>query len=195
VYNTSDYSLKNTINLGKGLSETTFSSDGMMAFACNTTDGTVSLIDANSKMIHSTITVGTDPVGAWASSNGKMYVDNELSKTISEISVSGMNVTQTISLAFTPAYVAYSTHHSELWVTDATNGRVVYYSLISGVWTLKGSITTGANAHAIAFSANGEIAYITNQNANTVSVIDVINHSVSKTITVGTKPNGLTLKM
>lgn len=195
VYNTTDWSLQNTINVGKGLSEVTFSNDGSMAFACNTMDGTVTLIDASTKMIHTTLTVGTDPVGAWSANNGNMYVDNEMSQTISEISVSAMNVTSTINLGFKPAYAAYSTHHSELWVTDATNGKVVRYNKVGNTWNVVGSITTGADAHAIIFSNNGEVAYITNQGANTVSVIDVSNINITKTIAVGLKPNGVVIKM
>lgn len=194
VYKTSDWSLQNTINVGKGLSEVTFSNDGTMAFACNTTDGTVTLIDANLKTIHTTLTVGADPVGAWSASNNKMYVDNELSKTISEISVSSMSATATINLGFKPGYVAYHTASGELWVSDATNGKVVYYTLIGGIWTAKGNISTGSDAHAIAFNLDGTKAYVTNQGAGNVSVINVATHTVSQTIIVGSKPNGIVLK-
>jgi YVTN family beta-propeller protein len=194
VYKTSDWTLQNTINVGKGLSEVTFSNDGTMAFACNTMDGTVTLIDANSKMIHTTLTVGTDPVGAWSASNGKLYVDNEMSQTISEISVSGMNVTSTINLGFKPGYVAYHTASGELWVSDATNGKVIYYTIVGSVWTLQGNISTGADAHAIAFNNEGTKAFVTNQGEGTVSVIDVDSHSVQKTIKVGQKPNGIVIR-
>lgn len=194
VYKTSDWSLQSTINVGKGLSEVTFSNDGSMAFACNTMDGMVTLIDANSKMIHTTLTVGADPVGAWTASNGKMYVDNETSQTISEITVSSMSVTATINLGFKPGYAAYNSTNGELWVSDATNGKVAYYTFDGSNWNLQNTITTGADAHAIAFTANGSTAYVTNQGANTVSVIDVATHTVSKTITVGSKPNGIAIK-
>lgn len=194
VYKTSDWSLQNTINVGKGLSEVTFSNDGSMAFACNTKDASVTLIDASTKMIHTTLTVGADPVGAWSASNGKMYVDNELSQTISEISVSGMNVTSTINLGFKPGYVAYHTASGELWVSDATNGKVVYFILVGSVWTMQGNISTGNDAHAIAFNSDGTKAYITNQGAGSVSVVDVPTHTVSETITVGSKPNGIAIK-
>ena len=50
---------------------------------------------------------------------------------------------------------------------------------------------TGAGAHAIAFSGDGKTGYISNQTANTVSVIDVATHKVVKTINIGTKPNGM----
>ncbi|MBC7450513.1 MAG: hypothetical protein H7259_03395, partial [Cytophagales bacterium] len=45
-----------------------------------------------------------------------------------------------------------------------------------------------------AFSADGMTAYITNQSANSVSVADVMNHTETKEIGVGTKPNGITIK-
>jgi len=194
IYKTSDWSLQNTINVGKGLSEVTFSNDGSIAFACNTMDGTVTLIDANTKMIQTTLTVGVDPVGAWSASNGKMYVDNEMSQTVSEISVSSMTVTNTINLGFKPGYVAYHTSSGELWVSNATDGKVVYYTLVSGVWTLQGSIVTGADAHAITFNSDGTKAFITNQGAGSVSVIDIATHIVSQTIAVGSKPNGIVIK-
>jgi YVTN family beta-propeller protein len=37
--------------------------------------------------------------------------------------------------------------------------------------------------------------YVTNQTANTVSVVNVTNHTVTKTISVGKKPNGIVIKM
>jgi YVTN family beta-propeller protein len=194
VYKVADWSLLHTINVGKGLSEVTFSHDGTMAFAANTMDGTISMIDASSKMIHSTIPVGLDPIGAWPASNGHMYIDNEMSQTISEIAVSSASVVSTINLGFMPGYVAYNTPHNELWVSDATNGKVVYYKKVAGIWTMQGSITTGANAHAISFSADESIAFVTNQNAHNLSKIDVATHTVLHTVAVGTKPNGIAIK-
>ncbi len=194
VYSTSDWTVQNTINVGAGLSEVTFSSDGTMAFACNTDDGTVTLIDATTKTIHATLTVGDDPVGAWPASNGKMYVDNETSQTVSEITVSSMSITSTIDLGFKPGYVAYNSTNGELWVSDATNGKVEYYTFGGGVWSSQGGIATGADAHAIAFNADESLAYVTNQGANTVSVIDVATHTVIATINAGTKPNGVAIK-
>lgn len=193
VYKTSDWTLQNTIYVGKLPSEVTFSNDGSKAYVANSKDGTVSVIDPVTKTVIQTISTGIDPVGAWPATNGKMYADNEGSQTVSEIDVITNTVTATINLGFTPGYVAYNTANSELWVSDATNGRVVYYSFISNVWTFQGSITTGANAHAIAFSTDNNKAYVTNQDANTVSIINVSTHSVTTTVNVGSKPNGIIL--
>ncbi len=193
VYKTSDWTLQNTINVGKLPSEVTFSNDGSKAYVANTKDGTVSVIDPVTKTVLQTIATGINPVGAWPASNGKMYADNEGSQTVSEIDVLTNTVTATINLGFMPGYVAYNAGNSELWISDATNGKVVYYSLISNTWTLQGNITTGANAHAIAFSADNSKAYVTNQDANTVSIINVLTHAVTTTVNVGLKPNGIVL--
>lgn len=194
VYNTSDYSLKNTINVGRSPSELTFSFDGSMAFAANTMDATVTMIDPATKAIMATIPVGTDPVGAWPAPNGKMYVDNESAMTVTEIDVASATVTSTFDLGFMPGYVSYSTQHNEIWVSDATNGKIVYFENTGGVWSPVGSISTGTNAHAIVFTNDGTRAYVSNQGASSVSVIDVVNHAKLQDITVGGKPNGMVIK-
>ncbi len=194
VYRTSDFTLTHTISVGKAPSELTFSHDGTAAFSANTGDGTVSMIDPASKAVLRVIPVGEDPVGAWPAPNGKMYVDNERSETVSEIDVKSGDVTATIDLNFMPAYAAYSITRDELWVTDATHGMVVRYAKTNGVWERIGDITTGTNTHAIAFSAGGKLAYVTNQGANTLSVVDVQTLSVTKTLQVGEQPNGLAIR-
>ena len=194
VYNTTNFTLKKTIKVGKQPSEVTFSADGSLVFVANTGDATVSVIDPTAKTVKTTIPVGLAPVGAWAASNGKMYCDNETDKTISEIDVATQKVTETISLGFKPGYVAYNSLTKELWVSDATNGKVVYYQIISGKWAKQGDITTGADAHAITFTDDLKTAYVTNQGAGTVSVIKTSDHKITTTITVGSKPNGIVLK-
>lgn len=193
VYKTSDWTLQNTINVGKLPSEVTFSNDGSKVYVANTKDGSVSIIDPTSKIVLQTINTGVNPVGAWAATNGKMYADNEGSQTVSEIDVLTNTITATLNLGFTPAYVAYNSSNLELWISDVTNGKVVYYTLVSGVWTMQGSTITGTNAHAIAFSTDGSKAYVTNQDANTISVINVATHTVTATVNTGSKPNGIVL--
>jgi YVTN family beta-propeller protein len=194
VYETSNYTELKTIAVGKMPSELTFSADGSRVFVANTGDATLTIIDPVAKTVLHTVTVGLDPVGAWPAANGKMYVDNETSQTVQEIDVVSAMVTATIDLGFKPGYAAFQAHHQELWVTDATHGQVVYFKFENGHWIKKGDIVTGADAHAIVFSSNNQTAFVTNQGANTVSVIDIGSHSKTKDITVGSKPNGLVLK-
>ena len=194
IYSTTDWKKQKEILVGKLTSEVTFAPDGSKVYAANTDEATVSVIDPTTKTVLTTISVGTTPVGAWPASNGKMYVDNETSKTVSEIDVATNLVTATINLGFTPAYVAYNTQHFELWVSDSDNGKVIYYKFVAGIWTKDGEISTGTDAHAMVFTADGSKAYVTNQGANTLSVLDVSAHTKIKDIPVGSKPNGIVLK-
>jgi YVTN family beta-propeller protein len=194
VFKTSDYSKIAEVATGKMPSEVTFSADGSRAFVANTEDGTVTMINPATKAVMQAIAVGQDPIGAWPGADGNMYVDNETGQSISVISVATGVVTATIPLGFKPGYAAYHPHHQELWVSDATNGKVAYYGLESGVWTKKGDFATGADAHAIVFLADNKTALVSNQGAGTVSVIDIENHAKTIDITVGSKPNGMVLK-
>lgn len=195
VYDASTYQLKNTIAVGMQPAEVTFSYDGSMAFVANGSDSSVTAIDAANKTVMATIPVGSDPVGAWPGSDNKMYVDNEEGQTISVIDVSSMSVVETVTLGFMPGMASYNGSMGELWVSDPDNGKVHWWTWNTGMnmYMHGGAFATGAGAHAIAF--NGMTAYVTNQLAGTVSVCDVMTHAVTKTITVGTKPNGICLKL
>lgn len=194
VYDANTFAIKNTITVGEDPAEITFSTDGTKAYVCNGGSNTVSIINPTTKAIIATINVGTDPVGAWPASNGKMFVDNEMSQTISIVDVASNNVVGTVNLGFMPGYAAYNSATNELWVTNPTAGKVVYYMDMGGnTWMKNGEIATGAGAHAIGF--NGSFGYVTNQLGNTVSVINPVAHTVVKTLNVGKKPNGIAFKM
>ena len=195
VYNAENYSLTSTIAVGKMPAELTFSFDGSKAYVANGDDDNVSVIDVTSKSVISVIPVGDNPVGAWTGKDNKMYVDNEDGQSISVIDVSTNKVIQTIPLGFMPGMVAHNQVKNELWVSDPMNSKIHYYSWNSGTWIPNGTLSTGLGAHAIAFTSDGATAYITNQMAHTVSVVDVNTHAVTKSIPVGKKPNGLVIRM
>jgi YVTN family beta-propeller protein len=194
VYDATTWTVKNTITVGKGLSEVTFSANGSLVFAANTDENTVSVIDIATKSVVKTLTVGTTPVGAWAGSNGKMFVDNEVGKSISVIDVATKAVESTINLGFKPGYAAYNTKNTELWVSDADNGKVVFFKFENNIWTKKSELATGTDAHAIAFSTDETTAFVTNQGAKTVSIINVAAKTKTKDVVVGDKPNGILVK-
>jgi YVTN family beta-propeller protein len=177
-----------TIAVGDEPSEVTFSSSGTYGFVANTASDSVTVIEAATGAVVKTLPVGDAPVGAWPASDGRMYVDNEGGRSLSVIDVATLEVVRTLDLGFTPAVAARSPA-GELWVTDTDSGKIVVFDPSSGART--GEIATGAGAHAIAFSADGSKAYVTNQTAGTVSVVTIASKVVAKTISVGSKPNGL----
>lgn len=196
VYDAASYTLKATIDVGMMPAEVTFSADRSKAYVCNGMDNSVTIINPSSKAVITTIAVGEDPVGAWVGNDGNMYVDNEKGESISVISVASNTVIQTIDLGFMPGSAAHNNTKKELWVTDPDNSKVHYWTWDSGMnmWMHGGAFVTAAGAHAIAFTSDGNTAYITNQMASSVSVVDVVNHTKTKDILVGKKPNGVVIK-
>lgn len=182
---------KQSIDVGDMPAEITFTRDGKYALVADGMSDAVSVVDASSKAVVKTISVGKGPVGAWPGADGMMYVDAEEAKTVSVIDPATLAVARTIELGFTPGMVGTPPGRGEVWVTDADNGKVVFYGA-TGAKT--GEVSTGPGAHGIAFSTDASTAYVTNQFANTVSVIGVAAHAVTATIQVGQKPNGLVFR-
>jgi YVTN family beta-propeller protein len=181
------------IEVGDDPAEVTFSQDGAHAFVCNTGSGTVSIIDTSTKATMAELTVGMTPVGAWPGDDGNLYVDNEGSQSLSVIASDTLQVVRTIELGFAPAMAA-TAPAGELWVTDPTGNRVVAYEAGAPEDGPVRTVITGAGPHAIAFTPDGSKAYVTNQDGDTVSVVDVASGTVMETIPVGRKPNGMAVR-
>lgn len=195
VYDAVTMALKKTITVGMEPAEVTMSANGQYAFVANGMSNTVTVIKVADKSVIKTISVGEDPVGAWPGADNKMYVDNEKGQSISVIDVATLTVVETVKLGFTPGYAAYHSTRNELWVSQAgTGNKVAIFERVNGGWMKMSEVMTGLDAHAIAFTKDGSIAYVTNQGAATVSVVDVQTRTKKQDITVGKKPNGVVLK-
>lgn len=196
VLDATTYNIKNTIPVGMEPAEVTFSADGSKAYVANGGDDNVTVINPTTKAVIATIPVGDNPVAAWVGFDGKVYVDNEDGKTVSVIEVATNAVVQTINLGFMPGSVAHNSLKKELWVTDPDNAKVHYWTwnATQNAWVHGGLFDAGAGAHATAFTNDGNTAYVTNQLAQSVSVITVSTHSKVKDIAVGKKPNGIVIK-
>ena len=171
--------------------EVSFSFDGTKAFVCNNGSNNVSVINVTTKSVISTINVGNGPVGAWQAANNKMIVDSEDSKSITIIDVATLAIDQTMPLTFTPGMAMHQKDYNEIWITNPTNGTVQWlkWDRPMTMYMPGGEFNVGAGAHAIVFS--GTKAFITNQTAGTLAIVDIENHNLLKTINVGVKPNGL----
>lgn len=172
--------------------EVTASADGHYLFVANGGSDDVTVVDAASRSVVTTIAVGYNPVGAWPGADNVMYVDNEQEGTISAIDVASLAVVQTFELGFMPGMAALAPAGDELWVTDAEHGAITFWSLATGQIT--GAVSTGAGAHGIAFAPDGKTAFITNQHANSLSVIDVATRTIAATLTMDGEPNGLAFR-
>lgn len=196
VYDAATLNLLKEIPVGAQPAEVTFSADGKRAFTANGAAGSVTVIDRASKTVAATVPVGQNPVGAWPGSDNRMYVDNEEAESVSVLNAASLEVEQTLPLGFMPGMASLHPNQNELWVSDAENGKVVVFKRTQPNAPLIRSrdILTGAGAHAIAFSKDGETVFVTNQGANTVSIIDSVTGAKRRDLKVGAKPNGLAIR-
>jgi YVTN family beta-propeller protein len=185
---------KAKIALGSDPSEVTFSKDGQYAFVALGESSFVYVFKVSTKEIVKTIKVDAFPTNVWAGNDGKIYVENKVALSINIIDTQTLTVKEFIDVNFKPGQTAYNQSLNELWVCQSGENKVAFFERKNNVWTLKGNIETGNDAHAVTFSKDEKTAYIVNQIGNTVSVIDVANHQKLKDINVGKQPNGIVLE-
>ncbi len=183
---------KSSIRVGDMPAEVTFSVDRKQAFVANGMSNNVTVIDVATKLVVATVATGKDPVLASPGSDGRVYVDCETSKSVSVLDPVTQSVALTYDLRFTPGMAKVLPDGSGLVVTNVDDGKLVFYAV--GADTKTGEVETGAGAHGIEFSRDGTTAYVTNQLANSVSLVDLRSRAVTATIPVGKKPNGLVFR-
>lgn len=184
---------KQTINVGDMPAEVTFAKSGLLAFVANNMSNDVTVIDVATKAVMKTIPVCDGPVGAWTGNDGVMYTDCESGQALAAIDSQSLNETRRYSLGFMPGMAATPPGAvGELWVTNSDTGSVVFNTTSGDMKT--GELPTAAGAHGIGFSGDGLTAFVTNQAANNISVIDIASRTVRTTIPVGQKPNGLVFR-
>ncbi len=194
VFDANTYELLNTIPVGQMPSEVTFSDDGTKVFVTNSMSNSVFIIDANTKRVTDTIATGEKPVGAWPGMGGMMYVDNEDGQSINILNgMTGM-MTDTVHLGYVPGMVARNNMMNQMWVSDPTGGKIHCWTKTDTGYINIATIKVGMGASAMAFTEDGMVCYVTNQDEGTVSVVDVINQEEMMKIKVGKKPNSILIR-
>lgn len=194
VYDANNGTLKNRIVLGTDPTEVVFSRDGQYVFVALGESSFVYVLNAKTKLITKTIKVDAFPTNVWAGIDDKIYVENKVAQTINVIDAKTLTVVDYLDVVFTPGQIAYNQSLNELWVCQAGENKVAYFERKNNRWSLKGSIVTGNDAHAVTFTKDMKRAFVVNQKGNTVSVIDASTHTKTKDISVGGQPNGIVLK-
>ncbi len=194
IFDATNGVLKTKVALGADPSEVVFSKDGKYVFVALGESSFVYVINSQTKAIVKTIKVDAFPTNVWVGIDDKIYVENKVAQTINIIDTKTLTVVDYIDMAFMPGQIAYNQTLNELWICQAGENKVAYFERKNNLWSLKGTIITGNDAHAITFSKDMKKAFVVNQKENTVSVIDANTHLKTKDISVGSLPNGIVLK-
>jgi YVTN family beta-propeller protein len=192
IFNADDLSLIKEIQVGTDASEVTFSSDGKIAFVAAQESSFVYAIDAKTKEVAKQIKVDFFPTNVWPGNN-RVFVENKNRRSINIINSQSLATVEAIDLDFEPGFTLFHEKSESLWICDAKNNQVRFFSKNGSAWNEMEKVTTNTDAHAIAISDKYAIALIVNQRANTVSVIDLVTRKKLKEIVVGLKPNGIVL--
>lgn len=195
VYKVADWSLITTVPLGIGLAEITFCSDGDMSFTCTSGDDSVQMYDTFYKGFLMNSKLPAHPTGAWPSDHHSNFITCDGNNTVYELNADDCQTIDTLALGYKPGHIKYNSSKSEMWLTDVTNGKVHWFKEINSHWTEQGTILVGSNPRWIAFSDDEKIAFVANQNNNSVSIINVSNHAVTSTIAVGISPSSIAVKL
>ncbi|MBI3640208.1 MAG: Ig-like domain repeat protein [Thaumarchaeota archaeon] len=162
-------------------------------YVTNLISNTVSVINATTENVVTTIAVGIEPYGiAYDDYNGKIYVANFGSDNISVIDPSSNTVIQTISGVTNPTGLMYDSTNQDLYVTSMTSNQVFVIDLSSN--NVIATITVGTQPDGITYDDyNGKI-YVANFGSDNISVIDPSSNTEIQKISsllVGSHPSGL----
>jgi YVTN family beta-propeller protein len=194
VFDADSYLLLNTISVGNMPAGVAFSDDGNKVYIANGMSGSITVIDAETKMVIDSIMTGQGTVGAFPGMDGMMYADNEKDMTISIINTMNDMVTDSLHLGFTPGMISRNSMMNQLWVSDPAEAKIHLWTQTGSNYMPGGYISVGSGAGAMIFSPTGETCYVSNQNDNSVSVADVEGFKEIKRIPVGEKPNSLIIR-
>lgn len=119
-------------------------------------------------------------------------VANRGAASVSLIDATTNKVTNTISISGSePMYVVYVAAKDKLYVGDRAGKKVHIINPKSK--TVEGTINVGNGVFHMWADGLGKQLWVNNDTANTISVIDLNNNTVVKTINVGMKPHDIFL--
>jgi YVTN family beta-propeller protein len=185
--NALDLTVTGFVDVGGAPLEATPSGDKILV--ANSGAGTISVVDVTTKAVVSTLTVGSQPIGAWSGTDGRAYVTSESDKKLSAIDLAGLAVVRTVDLPGTPGQAIVAADGAEVWVAIEDMGKIAI--LAQADLSPLSEITIGTRPHGLAISADRASIYLTDESAGEVIELDVATRALKRRITVGGAPNGI----
>jgi len=144
---------------GKQTRPICLSPDGTRLFAVNTPDARLSVFDVThplSPFLIAEIPVGVEPVSVNARDNDEVWVVNEVSDSVSIISVSNRIVMETLYVQDEPADVVFA--GGKAFVSAARKNQIAVFDLATRA-LLTNIVVFGENPRSLAVNTNGTKVY------------------------------------
>jgi YVTN family beta-propeller protein len=134
--------------------------------------------------------VGTMNAFEFAPGSSDVYTFNQPGARIQRFRASNLSVVWETPVGPGTASIALRPGTDELWVVDRVTSTVSVLDTQSGV--VERTLQVAAEPHMLAFTPDGERAYVTCAGSGVVDVIDVPSFSVAKSITIFSRePRGV----
>jgi len=184
VVNIANNTVVTTIPVGSFPYAVVVNQAGTFAYVTNSGDGTVSVIKTSTNTVVSTIPVPGAFTITLAPSGKTAYVGT--GDAVAVLNTVTKKVTTSIPVP-NPIGLAVTRNGAFVYVVSSSPGNVVVISTLTNA--IVAAIPVGTNIPiAVVISPDGQTAYVTNYNANTVSVIRTANNTVANTIHVSAGP-------
>ena len=162
------------------------------AYITNSESNSVSVIDATTNKVTTTIPVGSNPIGVAINPNGtKVYVVNARSSDVSVIDTATNSVVATVRAGNFPQGIVVSPNGKKVYVTNRDSNNV--FVIDTSTNTFVSTLNTGKSPAGVAVSPDGKKLYVTNYEDNTVSIFDTTTKTVITTISVGRGPKEISV--
>ncbi len=145
---------------GKQTSPVRLSPDGSRLFAVNTADNRLSVFDVSNPknpILVAEIPVGLEPVSVNPISNDEAWVVNEVSDSVSVVSVSQRIVTDTLHVKDEPSDVVFANGYA--FVSAARNNRITVFNRETHL-TVTNIPVFGENPRAMCLNSNATKLYV-----------------------------------
>ena len=154
-----------------------------------------SFIDLGSGELLATLPTGRGPHELLVSDDGRWAIGTDYSggNSLTVFDIENLQVARTIDLSDYPRPhgILFLPGQEEVIVTSEASQTLVIVNYLTG--EVVRTIGTGQDgSHMVALSENGRVAYTSNMNSNSVSVVHVVNGELITTIDVPDRPEAIT---
>lgn len=159
-------------------------------YIANQASATLSVFNALTNLLATTVATGSGPLGVAASSDGRtVVIANSGDNTITIVDAKSGNVVATTKVGNQPTGVAITPDGTTAYVANSGDNTVSAINL--GNASVTATISVGLAPFGVAVSS--QTVYVTNSFDNTVSVIAIPGNTVAATIPVGASPSGIAI--
>ncbi|MBK7660159.1 MAG: fibronectin type III domain-containing protein [Betaproteobacteria bacterium] len=162
---------------------------GPFALVTNMGVGNVSAIDLSTRRVVATVAVGASPFGiAFEPAGQRAWITDQGGTTIRALDLGSWNVSAPVTVGSYPYGIAIDPAGAYAVVSLMAEGKVAFVDLATHAVQ---AVAVGPSPAGVAL--DGARVVVANSGSNTVSVIDALTRTVTRTVTVGSTPFGVAL--